>query len=418
MKDTTLALCIPTYKRPEAIREFLDAEAKILKNHLVDLVIVDSSPDGKTSDLVEDFIKSGFGNISYCRVDENISSNEKFFWIYQNYSDKYDYIWITHDHTLYNEESIEYILNVLDNHADFIFLKAQCPEFKNYETKDLCDFFYDSAWLLGKMGASIVKTSSFLNGVDWEKVKEKYLTPQKINFSHVGFYFERAAQMNDFTAVTIEIPTDYFLDLYRNRKLSWENEAVRICTQCWGSVISELPDKYTNKMETIQSIDPYFLTAYKLIEYRKCGCYSWLDFLKYHKWIKLVFPHLYKDAGIIALLPMKYLISKYSKGYSEKIADCRRQGKKICVYGAGKHAHESIDFFTGVGIEIDAVLVTDKRGNVDKLCDILVYDAKEYIENNDVFVVVAVAGVGRDGITHYLEELKKNVNIQLSYCYF
>lgn len=417
MNRKRLGLCIPTYNRHDTVETFVEAEAEILKKYFVDLIIIDSSTDNETLEVVEKYNAQGYEQIYYTRVDESISSNEKFFWIYQTYCSCYDYLWISHDHTLFNEVSIEYIIEKLGTNADFFFLKSQCEEFKYYETNDLCKFLYDSAWLLGKMGAAIVNSSCFLEGVDWSFIRNKYLTPEKLNFSHVGFYFERAAQLSDFVAATIEIPTDYFLDVYRNKKLSWENEAIRICSQCWGSVIESLPSVYTNKLQVMRTIDPYFLTVYKLLDYRKAGNFSWKVFLKYRKWIRRVFPHLYADAFVISIFPMKILIEKYSKGYSERIASFRQNGKKICIYGAGKHAQESIDFFDGIGIEIDAVLVTSTKGNVSKLCGIMVYDAKEYIMKNDVFIIVAVAGDARTSITRYLEKLK-SYNAKIVYSFF
>lgn len=407
MHKKKLTICIPTYNRPKDIKVFLDTEMKFLDKYNVNVSIFDSSTDDRTKELVERINKENVSYLDYYRVDSSISANEKVFMIYQKMYVDYDYVWITHDHTIFNEESFAYIMDKLEEKADFYFIKTQCGNFGSFVTSDKCEFLYDSAWLLGKIGAAVIRSDSFLAGVDWDKLNKKYLTPQCLNFSHIGFYFERASEMPDFKAMTLEFPRDYFYDIRRFEKLSWDDEAIRICTQGWGKVIKSLPHMYTNKSKVYTTIDRYFLTKYKLIEYKKRKLFSIGTFLKYSFWIGRVFPELWWNAFIIAVLPYGICLRMMSKEIVKNIIEAKKQDRKICIYGAGKHAQECMEFCKLLEIDFDAVLVTNTLGNPDKICYADVYDAKSYLCKNRSFVVIAVAQEGQNEIVGYLQQIAK-----------
>lgn len=401
-----LTICIPTYNRANDVEYFLRTELEILLDYSINVSVFDSSENEDTEHVVEGLKETPL-DLTYYKMDSNISSNEKFFLIYEKMCSEYEYVWITHDHTVFNKESLVYILENLKENVDFYFLKTQCSSFCSFETKDLNKFLYDSAWLLGKMGASIVNSKTFLNEVNWEFMKKKYLDEKCLNFSHIGFYFERASEVENFTAITMEFPREYFLDTHRNRKLSWDNEVIRICTECFGSVITKLPDTYTNKKDVLQTIDCYFLTKYKLIEYKKRGIYNIKSFMKYGKWIRKIFPNLYKAAFNIAVLP--YSISLYinSKELVRGIKTAKSVGRKVCVYGAGKHAQECIEFARLLNISFDAVLVTSMGGNLNELDGVTVYEAERYLAEIKAYIVICVGLSGQSEILEYLEKLKK-----------
>ena len=50
----------------------------------------------------------------------------------------------------------------------------------------------------------------------------------------------------------------------RYKKPSWENDAIRICLECWGNVLTLLPEQYTNKKEALKTQDKWFLSKYNL----------------------------------------------------------------------------------------------------------------------------------------------------------
>ena len=156
---------------------------------------------------------------------------------YEKYCQQYEYIWVIHDHTLFPKGAFDYIYRSIDENDDFVFLRMQGNGFSRKTYHDVRVFAQNSAWLLGKMGASIVRCETMLRNVDWDYYKKKYLRKATINFSHVGFYLERISEIDNPKLVELEFPRDQFEDTHKYDKLSWEKEALRICTQCWGSVI-------------------------------------------------------------------------------------------------------------------------------------------------------------------------------------
>ena len=284
-----LLISIPTYERPQDIENFLDNVIFLSEYKDIDVVIVDSSKDESTKRIVRTKAENIFCNLHYKHCNHLIPSNRKLFLVYEKYCCSYKYIWVIHDHTLFTQEAFDYIYKSIESNGDFYFLRMQGNEFSRKLYHDVEGFAKSNAWLLGKMGASIVNCKTMLRNAGWDYYKKKYLRRDRINFSHVAFYLERLSEIDKPKLVELEFPRDQFEDTHKYDKLSWEKEALRICTQCWGSVILGLPEVYTNKTEIIKSIDSYFLTKYKLIEGRKDGYYNFLQYLKYKKWIKLVY---------------------------------------------------------------------------------------------------------------------------------
>lgn len=397
---------MPTYNRADDIQIFLKNETPFLHKFDIDICIFDSSENEETREVCSQYQKDGCA-IKYFRMDSKTSSNEKMFLIYQQMQKEYQFIWISHDHTLFVEEAFAYIWNCLNESTPFFFIRTQCPQFFSYVTEDKCQFLHDSAWLLGRMGASIVNSDSFLKDVDWVKYTKKYLNNKCHNFAHIGFYFTRACEIDSFLPMTIEIPREYFYDTKRNNKLSWERESIRICTQCWGKVISSLPSQYINKRQVLQTIDPYFLTKYKLIEFKKEGIYSLSVFIRYCYWIYLVFPKSFWDALLISIMPYKKSLEREMKILAKCIDMNVKEGFQICVYGAGKHAIECVSFLSTCGLHVNAILVTNKNGNPDEINGIKVYDARNYLAKHFSYVLVALGGRGADEVISFLEQLVK-----------
>ena len=105
-----MVLCLLTYNRPEIINEFLMKEIDILYKLKVDLIFYDSSETEATKKIIEHFQKEKYNNLYYNKVDSKVSSNEKFFKVASEIDETYQYVWISHDHTIFNEQALNYIM--------------------------------------------------------------------------------------------------------------------------------------------------------------------------------------------------------------------------------------------------------------------------------------------------------------------
>lgn len=402
-----LCICMPTCNRRECIGRVLEEELEILRKTGVDLCIYDSSDDGATEQLVSDYQDKGYRNLFYRNMDHAVHPNRKAFLIFQEAEHTgYDYIWLLHDHTYCSDEkAMCRILEALSENFDFYLLNMQASGFRMTEIRSLDEFLVLGAWPLNSFGTSIVKVDSFLKGTDWPAVSGKYLRKKTLNYAHVGFYFERASQMENVRICKVELPREAFLDFLRYGKTSWDEETIRICTECWGSNIFMLPDVYKSKRQALQTQDKWFLAKYKLIFYKKSGQYGLKSFMRYQKWLRLISPESYWQDMAIAVLP--FGASKYIFCHKlvKRVKNARRKHQKVLIYGAGRHAAECADLLKNIGLGFDAFIVTSKMGNPETLLGHPVCEAEDLLKQDPAFVIIAVLTSGAGEVEAYLGRL-------------
>lgn len=401
-----ICVCVPTYNRPEAITEVMQTELEFLRKHSIDLLIYDSSTNQETERLVNQSV-AAYENLYYKRVDSQIISNQKVFMIYEELQNSvYDYVWIIHDHTVFDEAAIRHIIQALETDADFYLLKMQSSGFGAEMIYTLDEFLLEGAWILNSFGTAIVKRGTMLRGSDWGDLKKKYMTKKTYNYSHIGFYYERISQLENPVLCRLEFPRECFFDFMRYQRPSWDKESIRICLECWGETISSLPEEYSNKKLVLQTQDKWFLSRQSLIEHKRCGRYRLVDFLRYRKWIKLIMPENYVSSFWIAALPYRMVFRIYCLHFLDEIRKQQKSGRKICLYGAGRHAFECFTYLKDNQIEIDGYLVSKQAGNPSEIMGYQVYQAKRYLEENKAFVIIAVLTSGAGEIQKYLQELE------------
>lgn len=413
-----ILISIPTYERPKDIKELLNKIIFIKEYNFIDVLVIDSSIDEKTKCIAKQFSERGFKNLHYKHCESRISSNKKVFLIYQSYCQYYEYIWIMHDHTLFTKEALDYICKMMDGKEDLIFLRMQGNTFLRRTYDNIEQFAQSNAWLIGKMGSSIVRSERMLITTDWNYFRKKFLKRNTINFSHVGFYLERISEINKPKLAELEFPRDQFVDTHKYERLSWEKEVLRICTQCWCNLIFQLPRAYKNKLQILNSIDHYFLTKYKLIEGRRYGYYNLLEYLRYRKWIRIVFPELYVDAFKISVYPYNVLEEKYIAPLREVISIEKNKGREIYIYGAGRHGVECLNFMRMAGIGLDGFLVSSLSDNPTTIRGHIVYELDERIKKGfSVFAIISVMNELQNEIEANLREKLDN-GADISWCTF
>ena len=407
-----LAIAVPTYKRPGDIDFFIKTTSFIADYKDVDLLIYDSSEDDRTESVVKDNNKDRESSeVILCKVPSEIPSNEKLYYILNDICGEYSYIWVIHDHTVFKEEAFRFLYESLDGEPDFIYLKMHCPaglvSCNIREENDREKFLYDSAWFLGKIGAAVVRSGSFINGIDWERYRKKYLSKELINFSHIGLYFERLAEMDDPVIRTIEFPRECFKDTYSFKTLAWNDEMVRICTECWGSVIDALPDLYRNKEQVMRTIDEHLITEYKLLELKERGLYGFGSYLRYGKWLKKTFPKVCRKALFISLLPTGIARRVFLGDLIKRIDRAEKEGVPVYIYGAGRHGFECLETLLNNGMDCSGFAVTSLKGNPENINGYAVKTVDEVLSGNKrALFILAIMDIYKDEVMAFLE--KKN----------
>lgn len=414
-----LCICIPTCERSKCIEKVLDAELEMLKKQKVDIRIYDSSIGEDTKSLVLEYQYQGYTNLFYEHMDNAIHPNKKFYYIFQELEfTEYDYVWLIHDHTIcINDMALSYILLALNQEYDFYLLNMQSSLYQTIEIQNLDEFLLSGAWPLNSFGASIIKVSSFIKGTDWSEVSEKYLQKKTLNYAHIGFYFERATQIEDIKICKLDLLRDCFLDFLRYQKTSWDKETIRICTECWGSIISMLPSVYGVKQQALQTQDRWFLTKYKLLVYRRNGQYGLRYFFKYGKWMRKIHPKDYWTNMMIAVFPFHF--SRYICCHKlvKRIRKARLLGQKILIYGAGRHAVECAELLKNMKIDFEGFVVTRKKGNPDFLLEYPVREARQLLNSEEALIIIAVLTSGVSEVEKYIEKMRIK-NQMLDYMVF
>lgn len=402
-----LCVCMPTCNRSVCIARILKEELELLSRTGIDIYIYDSSSDDSTKVLVSDYQSKGYQNLYYKYIDYTVHANKKAYLIFKAAeSTGYDYIWMIHDHTYCNDEKgLHYILQALEKGCDFYLLNMQSKDFHMTEIKELDEFLLLGAWPLNSFGASILKIDSFIRGTDWREMSKKYLKKKTLNYAHVGFYFERAAQIADIKICRLELPREYFLDFLRYEKTSWDRGTIRICTECWGSNILGLPDIYKKKYEALKTQDKWFLSKYKLIFYKKSGQFTVKSFMRYRKWFRLMSPETYLQNFLIAILPFRTSKYIFCHKLVKRIKKARRENQNIFIYGAGRHAVECADLLNNIGQDFDAFIVTSTEGNPETLAGRPVVAAEAAFKKGAALIIIAVLTSGVHEVEKYIGQL-------------
>lgn len=406
-----MAVCIPTYNRVNEIKYLLENELIFFKDLNFDLYIFDSSTNSETNDLVCGY--KSCNNLFYYKIDSSVHPNMKVFIIYETIADfkMYDYLWMVHDHTFWGSEALKIISQQLLSNADLICLDVLGNQYNVKKNNSLNDLLLSNSWILTRFGASILKTSSYLNNVDWVYYKKKYSNEKLISFSHVGFIFEQACNINDFSAISVSIPMEYSTNLLSHLGIggiSWYNDSFNIVAQKWAACIDQLPEIYTNKDEVLRSVDRFYFSTDKILIQKKEGKYTLKDFWKYKKLLKKMVPDLYYKLLYLALIPYNCAEHYYINTLNNIVK--KAQNKKVAIYGAGNYGTVFGSQLIKYNIPFDVFLVSKSEGNPSSLLDHDVCVFEEYVKKNNVFIIIALANRNVDSVKKHIKDISKKTN--------
>lgn len=364
-------ICIPTYNRPDAIDELLSRYSALYKELGFDIHIFDSSDNDWTSIAVGNY--AAYGGVFYHRMDSKIHSNRKVYIIYKDFIDEEaEYIWVQSDSIRWNEAALNRIVAAIErNEYDFII-----PNYRDVEAvgdqsyEDANDFFRDCAWHMTLYGATVIRTS-VLQHADWTDLEAKYCVDNRINFSHVGLYFELISKMEHFKAFHIGLPEYSLTSTQFKRESGWRQDSFFIHCECWSSVISVLPSIYRDKKEVIkkQGRCSGDLTIAGLKRLRAERILNMDVYRKYHS--------VWKDVSDIPLGVLRLLsitppaIVKKPVTISRNVRRVKKRIKKFCqnydhiyLYGCGEKGNIFAFYLESMQISYEGFLIS--KGKRDK----------------------------------------------------
>lgn len=364
-------ICIPTYNRPDAVDELLLRYRGIYRELGFDVHIYDSSDNDQTSVIVNKC--AVIDGVFYHRMDSRIHSNMKVYTIYKEFANEdVDYIWVQSDSIRWNEACLKRIAEMIDlNEYDLII-----PNYRDVEAigdriyEDVNDFFRDCACHMTLYGATILK-ASVLNHIDWDELEEKYCVPDRINFSHVGLYFEQILKMEHFKAFHMALPEYSLTSTLFKKGSGWRRDAFFIHCECWPAVINVLPSVYGNKKEIIKKQGSYSgdLTIEGLKRLRAEKILNMNVYLKYCRiWKEVSDVHL-SILLLYSIIPpaifkMFLADSRNERKLKKRIKKFCREYTHIYIYGCGQKGDRFADFLEEMQIPYEGFLIS--RGKNDK----------------------------------------------------
>jgi len=368
-KEKTLAVFVPTYGRSLIIEDLLEGSLDLYAKYGIDLYIYDSSEDDDTERIVSIY-KEKNDNLYYVRLPSDTHSNIKAYMIYQKYGweQDYDYVWLCSDSLRAYEMVIQKLTDIIAVcDYDMLVMHPKLTDGKEEQVyTDINHFFIDNAWKLTRYGACILNTRTMLNGVDWKYLEDKYMVPDKVNFSHLCFYFEQIITLGNFRAISI------FVELHGSdmkKHSDWRDSTFLVWLVYYVSAVNALPDIYVNKITAIKKHGLYSLvfSEKNLLELRKDGILNKDVYKKYKiEWTTysgrpfLMF-FLYAMLPIKILSVYEFLVVHNTIKHYFALRRLERFCKKyeiIYLYGAGRVANRYLGYLKKMDIRVQGIVVT------------------------------------------------------------
>ncbi|MCR4744926.1 MAG: hypothetical protein K5894_06820 [Lachnospiraceae bacterium] len=346
-----LMLAIPTYNRPEVMNWKLWNEYEYYNEYDILVYVFDSSEDDETKKVVDKY-KKIINDIHYVKVDPKVHSNKKAYMIFkgEQIDEEYDYIWLCSDSIIWKESVYKKINdNVQKDDYDIII-----PNYRDVEklgTKEYTDkqeLFYDCAWHMTLYGATVLRNETILKTADWDFLEKKYFVKERINFSHLGMYFETIKNMSEFRAIHLSLELGEMIPSWMRKHSGWHSEAFRLWLSYWPEFVNSLPDCYNRKNEVILKCNENSGTFLEreLVGYKRAKVLSNASFKKWKVNIKKYAPNSYDLFKKVLNRPVLYYdIQNFSLrniihtvNIFIWLRDFKKQFDKLYISGSGEYA--------------------------------------------------------------------------------
>ena len=307
-RDFSLCIVIPTYKRKDIVRVWLESKAEIYYKYGIDLFFI----GGKDDYEIEKFInKYNYKNVFFKIYNEEQqfldTIDEKVYFSIKYVMDSYDAIWPCRDRSIPDiEKNYNYIKKSYKSKDDFFvlfpFSISSTYVLKKYtNSKELVLKHFGDMTSLG----SVIYFHNFCNNLInnypvseninvglWQPVALCHAIADKnINVSYL--------LGNNFTYIPYEessfwLKNNSFMDLW---------------TKKWPNIISNLPEYYDSIKEDMYKFTNWHLNPFDmflLMHLKKNNCLSFVDVIKNRNILKKITNKHFKDVIFASILPCKF----------------------------------------------------------------------------------------------------------------
>ena len=311
-----LCFVIITANRPDAVDGNLLSSAEGFYKCGIDVYVYDSSDDDKTKYIVEWYSKK-YNNIKYVRWNgryDGVSIDNKVIDAYKEFSEKYDYVWLSRDGLVFNTICIfslikEYIskgidvISINDSIRNFKFIRSGIYE-------DIRLFFKDCFVEMNTLGLTIVK-SSFIK----EVIKNEPLNGNNYGLWQPVSFFVYASKHHVTSAVAIGA---IFLPILKAEKSHfWMKKIFYQWCDRWINYINYLPDYYNEYKRYVIKPKTFDFSPFSLeniMMAKKEGCLKISDIFSHRKKISIVSDTELWKFYVVYFIP-RFLLKRFYKIY-------------------------------------------------------------------------------------------------------
>jgi len=236
MKNSKLAMAIPTYNRADILKENLLYMMEDIKKYNIPIYISDDSSNNDTRKMIEE-LKQGYEYIYYQKNEPSLGHDKNCFATLQ--LPEADYVWYIGDSVVVKEGSIKKVLEILNNEdIDFLFINEKSRKLDKasgiYSDKN--EILLEFGWHLTQTGATIYskKSLSGIKNIDLCKVK---------NFPQFVLIFE--SLKNDSKVYWMN---EKNISINRKKKSYWNEKVFEVFIRDWTNAVSYLSNYYPNDL--------------------------------------------------------------------------------------------------------------------------------------------------------------------------
>ncbi len=268
-----LSLCIPTYGRPELLRETASELIRQARPHDIRIVISDNSEDERTAQVIDE-LRRGYPQIAYARNEKNLGIDRNFLKVASMAAT--EFIWFFGDDDRPEPGAIDRVLHEVANAGDIEFFlvnsKPMSPDMQRELSDNLTGIRADKvyrdcnialreiSWYSTFVGAFVVRRDAWLSSdpAPWLDTA----------FVHVGVMFDAMAR-RAFALKMIAQP----LIGYRTGAATWSGNFLNIQFVLWKRAIDRLPVAFdaASRQVAIESVIERFVTPGVLAGLRISG---------------------------------------------------------------------------------------------------------------------------------------------------
>jgi len=268
----SISIVIPTFGRPEILKDSLDCILDSCKRYEIPIYISDDSIDSDTELIIQE-IKLKYPFISYKRNIPSLGHDNNL--MHSLKLPNSDFVWLIGDSILINENAISNMIDFISqNHYDIILMNTEARI--DYPSKD----YNNSNEILAKFG-----WHSTLTGVAIYS-KNVIALADKINFDNC-MNFPQFTLIYNYLSINCSFywVNEICLKSNNKKKSYWVKHVFSTWIDDWENAVINLPESYdqTHKKNAIisHSKKTKIFGLKSLLNLRMQGIYNWKKFKEY-----------------------------------------------------------------------------------------------------------------------------------------